>query len=102
MRNFGSLTPDRYIYAAVKHGATLPLPPEIAAGLNDVSKRTEWNKPAPAEYALPTEIWREVVARRKRYEEVRAKLANGEIRDINDLITYNLNIRQFAQDVIEN
>jgi len=96
------VNPDRYIYDAVKHGATLPLPPEIAAGLNNVSKRTDWNKPAPAEYALPTEIWREVVARRKRFEEVRAKLANGEIRDINDFITYNLNIRQFAQDVIQN
>ena len=33
---------------------------------------------------------------------IRAKLANREIHDINDLITYNLDIRQFAQDVIEN
>jgi len=94
--------PDRYIYEAVKKGLGLTLPPEIAAGLKDVSKRTEWNKPAPEEYALPTEIWREVVARRQRYEEVRAKLAAGEIQSINDLITYNLDIRQFAQDVIEN
>jgi hypothetical protein len=94
--------PDRYIYEAVKKGVDIPLPPEIAAGLNDVSKRTQWNKPASEDYALPTEIWREVVARRKRYKEVRAKLVNGEIQDINDLITYNLNIRQFAQDVIEN
>ena len=62
----------------------------------------EWNTPADPDYALPTEIWREVVARRQRYETVRAKLANGEIKNINELITYNLNIRQFAQDVIEN
>jgi len=94
--------PDRYIYDVMKKGAELPLPEEIAAGLSDVSKRTEWNRPALPEYALPTEIWREVVARRKRYEEVHAKLTNCEIRDINDFITYNLNIRQFAQDVIEN
>lgn len=94
--------PDRYIYEAVKRGVALPLPPEIAAGLNDVAKRTEWNRPASAGYALPTEIWREVVARRTRYEDVRSKLANGDIRDINDLITYNLDIRQYAQDVIEN
>jgi len=94
--------PDRYIYDAVKKGVDLPLPKEIVAGLNDVSKRGEWNKPAPEQYALPTEIWREVVARRKRYEEVRSKLANGEVRDINDFITYNLDIRQFAQDVIQN
>ena len=57
---------------------------------------------ADPDYALPTEIWREVVARRQRYETVRTKLANGEIDNINDLITYNLNIRQFAQDTIEN
>lgn len=94
--------PDRYFYGAVKKGVELPLPPEIAAGLNDVSKRTGWNRPASAGYALPTEIWREVVARRTRYEDIRSKLANGDIRDINDLITYNLDIRQFAQDVIEN
>lgn len=108
--------PDRYIYDAVKHGITMnaratpptplekpyPLPPEIGIGIKDVSKRTEWNKAAPDAVALPTEIWREVVARRQRYEEVHKKLSNGEIGDINDLITYNLNIQQFAQDVIEN
>ena len=97
--------PDRYIYDAVKKGVELQLPEEIAIGIDDVSKRTEWNTLAPNEvdqYALPTEIWREVVARRQRHNTVRAKLANGEIDNINDLITYNLNIRQFAQDVIEN
>ncbi len=86
----------------MKKGIELPLPEEIAIGSNDVSKRTEWNKPATPEYALPTEIWREVVARRQRYEEVKAKMLNGEIQSINDLITYNLDIRQFAQDVIWN
>ena len=53
-------------------------------------------------FALPTEIWREVVARRQRCAELRRKLGSGEVRDINDLITLNLDIRQFAQDVIEN
>lgn len=93
--------PDRYIHTAVKHGVENPLPPEIAAGIADVSARTRWNRTAPAEFGLPTEIWREVVARRTRYAEVHAKLATGEVREINDLITLNLDIRQFAQDVIE-
>ena len=94
--------PDRYIYDAVKKGVELDLPEEIAAGIDDVSKRTDcWNTLALDKYALPTEIWRETVARRQRYETVHTKLANGEIHDINDLITYNLNIRQFAQDAIE-
>ena len=94
--------PERYIYPAILHGTYKPLPDNIAAGLDDISQRTSWNKPAPAEFALPTEIWREVVARRKRCDELLEKLAGGEVRDINDLITLNLNIRQFAQDVIEN
>ena len=56
--------------------------------------------PAPDDYALPTETWREVVARRIRYAEVRTKLASGEVQEINDLITLNLDIERFAKDVI--
>ncbi len=104
--------PDRYFYEAVRHGITYDihkgkpladkreLPPAIAVGLNDVSKRETWNKAAPPDYALPTETWREHVARRQRYEEVYAKLAAGEVASINDLITYNLDIEKFAQDAI--
>ena len=60
--------PDRYIYPAVRHGMDKKLPPEIAAGLditrpNLIERRKAWNKPAPGDCALPTEIWREVVAR---------------------------------------
>jgi len=93
--------PDRYIYDAVKKGAEIPLPKEIHAGIKDVSKRDGWNKPASDEFALPTEIWREVVARRQRYADLKSKIANREVASINDLVTLNLDIRQFAQDVIE-
>ena len=107
--------PDRYIYPAVGHGiawnarqaearaplnAPFDLPDDIAAGIGDVSKRNGWNAPAPDDYALPTETWREVVARRTRYEEVRDKLAAGKVQEINDLITLNLDIERFALDVI--
>jgi hypothetical protein len=93
---------DLYIYDAVKKGVSEPLPAAIEQGIKDVSKRTEWNKPATINYALPTEIWREVVDRRNRYTEVKSKIDKGDIQHINDFITYNLNIRQFAQDVVEN
>mgnify|MGYP000914505672 CR=1 FL=1 len=93
---------NKYIYEAVKKGVDEKLPPEIAAGIKDVSKRTEWNKSAPTEFALPTEIWREVVDRRNRYSEIKSKIDRGEITAINDFITYNLNIRQFVQDTVEN
>jgi len=98
---------DTYIYDAVKKGVDLPLPKEIEIGIditkpNLLERRNNWNKTAPAEYALPTEIWREVVDRRKRYAEIKSKIDNGEITHINDFITYNLNIRQFLQDIIDN
>jgi len=98
---------DTYIYEAVKKGVNLPLPKEIEIGIdttkpNLLERRNEWNKTAPAEYALPTEIWREVVDRRKRYADIKSKIENGEITHINDFITYNLNIRQFLQDIIDN
>ena len=107
--------PDRYVYPAVGHGiswnarqpedpkrleAPFDLPDDIAAGINDVSKRGGWNAPAPDDYALPTETWREVVARRSHYEEVNDKLKAGEVQEINDLITLNLDIKRFSKDVI--
>ena len=61
---------ERYIYPAVKHGCDLALPAEIEIGIDDVSKRGEWNKTATSELGLPTEIWREVVARRGRFEKL--------------------------------
>ncbi len=96
------------------------LPEDIAAGVNPptlhdtvgevtsindietIRLRKNWNTPAPPTHGLPTETWREVVGRRTRYEEIRAKLRAGEICDISNLVTLNLDIRQFAQDVLEN
>ena len=111
---------DEYIYNAVKYG--IPegdlfgdLPEEIQKGfVPELEKkvvdgngswlwelRKDWNKIAPSEIALPTEIYREVIERRKRYMDIKTKIENGEIWEINDFISYNLNIRQFVQDVIE-
>jgi hypothetical protein len=93
--------PNRYIHDAMKKGADLPLPTEIEAGVADVQQRGGWNRKAPEEFALPTEIWREAIDRQQRYRAVKAKLAAGEVHQVNDLVTLNLNIRQFAQDVIQ-
>ena len=100
-------TPDAYLYRAVRQGVIdndgqiIPLPDEIAVGLDDVSRRGGWNKSADAPFALPTETWREHVARRRRCLELREKLAAGEVYEINDLVTYNLDIRRFALDAVE-
>ena len=96
-----SENPDAYIYKAVQHGADQPLPANIATGVHDVAQRGDWNKIASATHGLPTEIWREVVARRERYEGIKAKATAGRISSIEDFITHNLDIRQFARDAIQ-
>ncbi len=100
-------SPDRYIYDAVKKGCdVLDIPENIALGIDNVApnlleRRKDWNSPTPELFGLPTEIWRETIARRERYFELKTKLENGEITELNDFITHNLNIRQFAQDALE-
>lgn len=100
--------PDRYIYPAVRHGVVdikgniIALPKDIEAGVKDVAKRDGWNKSADDLFGLPTETWREHIARRQRCLDIRAKLSKGEVSQINDLITLNLDIWQFARDAIVN
>ena len=108
--------PDNYIYPAVGHGIAwdyspesvarleepLALPDHIARGLDDTAQRADWNQAAPEEYALPTETWRELIARRQRYAEVRDKLAAGGVQSVNDLVTLNLDSERFARDIIIN
>jgi hypothetical protein len=99
--------PDRYIYDSLKCGANLPLPKEVSAGVADVKRRSDWNKLAQPECSAssvdgePTETWREIVDRRRRYQEIRTQLINGEVHEVNTLVTLNLDVRQFAQDVIQ-
>jgi hypothetical protein len=98
--------PDRYLYSSVRYGVlddrgeVIPLPPDIQRGVADVGQRDGWNRAASAEHALPAETWREHVARRQRCLGLREKLRDGRISQINDLITCNLDIRQFAADTI--
>ena len=96
---------DTYIYDAVKKGAGLEIPSEIAVGIdttkpNLLERRSHWNEKTPEAFALPTEIWRETIERLQRYANIKAKIENGEITEINDFITYNLDIRQYVQDLL--
>ncbi len=116
--------PDHYIHPSVRHGIPVgaddhpsaagpwwrdpifaDLPADVRKGLDPDQKdlwkiRKAWNTKAPEDIALPTEIYRELIDRRRRYLEVRRKLKAGEVTAINDLITYNLDIVEFAQDVL--
>lgn len=96
---------DTYIFDAVKKGKNEQIPEEIAIGIdttksNLLERRSHWNERTPEAFALPTEIWRETIERLQRYNSIKDKIVNGEITEINDFITYNLDIRQFVQDLL--
>ncbi len=96
---------DRYIFDAVKKGHDIPIPEHIAVGIdtskpNLLERRSRWNERTPEDWALPTEIWRETIERQQRYDSIKAKIEKGEITEVNDFITYNLDIRQFVQDFL--
>ena len=102
---------DRYIYDAVKKGYTSDwrerIPENIAEGLDTtqpglLERRKDWNTKTNDKFALPTEIWRETVERLQRCEDILNKIRNGKITHINDFITYNLDIRSFAYDLLQN
>ena len=112
--------PDRYLYPAMKtgvidaDGAIVPesaLPDFVQTGMKDAKARMfdrRYNL-GEAVFAtasgergtLPTETWREYVERRNRCLSIRDKLAGGEVKNVDDLVTLNLDIRQFMQDVID-
>lgn len=109
--------PDRYIYPAVRHGvikddgAVIPesaLPDFVRKGMHDPKARMHDNRynlqqaSADDPTLLVTETWREYVNRRNRCLEIREKLHKGEVHAINDMITLNLDIWQFARDIIVN
>lgn len=115
---------DRYIFDAVKHGYDKfnNIPKNIARGIitEDMRKeysetpigelperhvplaelRSDWNNQTPEEWGLPNEIWRETIDRLQRCDEILRKINRGEINSINDFITYNLDIRAFAADLL--
>ncbi|HEY1348290.1 MAG TPA: DNA methyltransferase [Ktedonobacteraceae bacterium] len=92
--------PDRFIYPAASYGCALALPPEIAAGSEDPARRQAWDGLAPSIYALPQETWRETIARRQCYAELRARIHAGTLASMDELIACNLDLRRFAAAVI--
>lgn len=100
---------NKYIYDAVKKGHSTDwqkqIPAYISQGIdtaagNLLERRGRWNEKTFEDFALPTEIWRETVERLQRCDSLLLKIQGGEIHSINDFITYNLDIRQFTEDVI--
>lgn len=102
---------DKYVFNAVKKGYSEDwrnlIPQNIAVGIdtsapNLLERRKDWNTKTAESFALPTEIWRETVERLQRCESILGKIRRGEISNINDFITYNLDIREFVKDLLDN
>jgi hypothetical protein len=112
--------PDRYIYPAMKAGVIdaagniVPetvLPDFVQAGMKDPKARiferrynlgeAIFHTSTGERGTLPTETWREYVERRNRCLALRDMLAKAEVKSADELITLNLDIRQFMQDVID-
>lgn len=100
---------DRYIYPNVKKGYSpdwkKKIPTSVSIGLDTISgdlfsRRVCWNDRSDKDISLPTEIWRETVERFQYCDSLVDKIQNGQLHNINDFITYNLDIRQFIADVI--
>ena len=103
--------PDLYIFNTIKKGVfcdggeKVNLPSYIQKGINCnqpdlLEKRREWNYYAPEMFGLPKETWREIVARRNYFSDLRNRISRGEILSIKDFITYNLDIISFTQDFL--
>lgn len=115
---------DRYIFDAVKKGYDDfgQIPENIARGIITAGMhqeyaetpvgelpdnhiplaelRSDWNSRTPETWGLPNEIWRETIDRLQRCDDILGKIGRGEITSINDFITYNLDIRTFAADLL--
>lgn len=97
---------DKYIFNSAKKGVDILLPEHIECGIDVQSpklleRRRRWNEPAEERYALPTEIWRETIERRQRYNKTLQAIRNGDICSIQDFIKYNLDICSFTQDLLD-
>ena len=100
--------PERYIYSAAQHGCQKPdseIPKDIRKGLDAkapklAERRKNWNRPASEEFGLPTEIWREVIARRARFFALCDSLKNGECESVEFLLSHNLDIQTFMDDAL--
>jgi hypothetical protein len=118
--SFLSDNPDRYIFEPVRRGVVredgtvIPetdLPDFVQTGMQDPRARmfdkrynlgeADLRDAQGRKLTLPTETWREYGERRKRCLELRETLRRGEVYEVNDLITYNLDLRQLVQDVVE-
>lgn len=102
--------PTKFIFQAVKHGYTENwaelIPETVSQGIDPtqtdlLSRRSLWNSPSHESFGLPNEIWRDTIERFQRCDRILSTIKDGHYYEINDIITDNLDIRTFVQDLLE-
>lgn len=92
--------PARYLFPTILRGCELPLPEEIAAGCQDSTRRQIWQQAAPHAYALPGEIWRDVIARREHVDHIMARCSSESPEPLARLVTWNLDQVKLALEML--
>ena len=87
--------PDRYLLDSFQYGVKRKLPADIAPSTDVVLNRI-----TPTEDGLYSENLRKHIDQRSLYNKVVMKIRNGDIRQVNDLITLPLDIGKMVQDAI--
>ncbi len=82
---------DNYMYEELGYGRDVECPSHV-----EMSEYPD----AGIDVALPGERWCEVLHRRKRYQQQRAKLDSGAVQDIDDAIAENLDLRMIIDDYL--
>ncbi|HEY1349771.1 MAG TPA: DNA methyltransferase [Ktedonobacteraceae bacterium] len=93
--------PQRYLFAAMRQGCEQALPPEIEAGLQDITQRTTWQARAPASYALPGETWRTLIARRAQQDRLLTALQRQRQPNPERLVTWNVDQQRLTLETLE-
>lgn len=103
--------PEKYMYDALKYGYSSSwkdrIPTYISEGLycsEDalLESRSRWSEKADSHFGLKKESWRDTINRFQKCDDIICKISSGSICSIQDFITYNLDIRSFARDLISN
>lgn len=86
-----------YINNSLHKGIMEEMPEGITKNIDACS-----NDIADDRFALPLETWGEVLERRERFDSLKNRISGGKIADVTSLITANIDIQAFAEDVIRN
>lgn len=105
--------PERYIHDTMKYGkekiqrkgdhlGNLEREEICSTPRDDTGRAFVQSEYPPIEIALPSETWQAFYARNDKFEELRQCILNSEVCCIDDLITNNINVELFIEDMIKN